>query len=62
MTENKTFSHKEAARYLGVASQTLHNWRHSRKGPNYIKLGSKVIYRLVDLDAYLESRRVVLEA
>ena len=34
----------EAAKKLGVAVQTLRNWRHVRRGPAYIKFGRNVRY------------------
>lgn len=53
------FTTKEAAKYYGVAEQTMINWRHLRLGPDYIKLSSRAIrYRKSDLDAYMEKVRV----
>jgi predicted site-specific integrase-resolvase len=49
---------KETAKTLGVAVQTLRNWRHLRKGPPYIKLGRAIRYRDEDLAAFLEKHRV----
>ena len=57
---NETLSHNQAAEYIGVASQTLYNWRNQRKGPDYIKLGRKIGYLKPDLDKYLEDHRVKL--
>ena len=51
----------EAAELLGLKSQTLHNWRHLRKGPRYHKLGRRIIYLLDDLEAFMESCAVNLE-
>ena len=51
-------SEKEAARFLGLAIQTLRNWRHLRRGPVYHALGRRRLYKLTDLEAYLEQRRV----
>jgi excisionase family DNA binding protein len=62
MAEKTTLNHKEAAQYLCVAEQTLYNWRHQRRGPNYLKMGRKIVYRQTDLDRYMESRTIVLEA
>lgn len=46
----------EAARFLGVATQTLRNWRSGRKGPKYLKLSpgprGRVAYLIEDLQAY----------
>lgn len=46
---------KEAADFLGVASQTLAVWASTeRYHLPYIKVGSKVRYRMSDLEAFLE--------
>jgi excisionase family DNA binding protein len=50
----------EAAEYLGVPRQTLAAWRSKavRQGPVFVKVGRAVKYRRVDLDAWLQTRRV----
>lgn len=57
--ETLSFNTKEAARYLGVKDQTLRAWRCNGavKIP-FIKLGKAVIYRVADLDAFIERNRV----
>ena len=56
----------EAAEYLGVAVQTLRNWRHLRKGPPYLKLSpgprGRIVYLIEDLVAHRQECRVVPEA
>lgn len=59
---SKRLGNRQAAQYIGVASQTLCNLRHLRKGPDYIKIGRKVLYDIRDLDHFLESNRVILSA
>lgn len=50
---------KEASKYYGVAEQTMINWRHLCRGPEYFKLSTRAIrYRKSDLDAYMEKVRV----
>ena len=49
---------KKAAKTMGVAVQTLRNWRHLRKGPAYIKLGRSVRYRIEDLLDFIEKNRI----
>ena len=49
---------KEAANYLGLAVQTLRNWRHLKKGPPYLKLSRVVRYRTVDLQNYIKQNRI----
>ena len=60
MNAKKRFNHKDAADYLGVASQTLYNWRCRRHGPDYVLMGRKIIYLRNDLDKFIESKRVKL--
>lgn len=57
----KYLTTEQEAEYLNVAVQTLHNWRHQRKGPDYIRLGRrKILYEPRALDRYTGDRRVVL--
>lgn len=46
---------KTAATYIKSTESTLANWRCAGRGPRYIKLGGKILYRTADLDAFLES-------
>ena len=44
-----------AAAYLGgLSAHTLRNWRTRGVGPRYLRLGDRVVYRIADLDAYLD--------
>ncbi len=56
----KLLSTREAATHIGRAEVTLRLWRW-RKNPHqppWIRVGSRgVAYDIVDLDAYLESRK-----
>ncbi len=45
-----------AARW-DVSPRTLERWRYDGDGPTYLKLGSRVVYRLVDIEAHEERRR-----
>jgi hypothetical protein len=49
---------KEAAKRLGLAAQTLRNWRFLGKGPAYFKLGRRIIYKEADLEAFENSHRI----
>jgi hypothetical protein len=47
----------EAARHIGVTAGTLSVWRCTgRYSIRYLKIGRKIMYRLTDLDAWLDSR------
>jgi hypothetical protein len=49
----------QAASYLGLKNPgTLGNWRCAQRGPAYVKVGSRILYRLEDLVAWIERQRV----
>jgi excisionase family DNA binding protein len=53
------YDHPAAAEYLGVTPGTLAKWRSiGRPHIPYYKLGRKVIYHQVDLQAYLDKHHV----
>jgi len=50
---------RQAAEFLGVPEGTLAQWRSQRRGPPFIKLELRLVrYRVLDLEAWLESRTV----
>jgi hypothetical protein len=49
---------KVAAKIIGLATQTLANWRHLRKGPKYIKMGRSVRYDLLDLIEFMKMHTI----
>jgi len=52
-------SRNEAAHYLGVQAQTLSMWAsNGRYCLRYIKIGRRVMYRISDLEEFLERRTV----
>jgi hypothetical protein len=51
-----TLTAGEAAKILGLSTSTLAKLRLGGNGPVYCKLGRRVVYRLEDLAAWLESR------
>ena len=64
MSKEKLMTPAQVAEYLGLAEGTLQNWRVSRQGPKYVKLGKgrncKVAYRPADVDAWVMSMTVPL--
>jgi predicted DNA-binding transcriptional regulator AlpA len=50
---------QQLAEYLHNKMSTLESWRSAGCGPPYLKIGRRVFYRLADVDAWLESRRIV---
>jgi len=55
---DKPFTEMEAAQILGVAVQTLRNWRCMQKGPSYHKYGRRVIYMQNGLEDYKRRHRI----
>ena len=53
----KVDEHAAAAR-MGVSVKTLRTWRWRRIGVPYLKLGSRVVYDVADIDTFLASCRV----
>jgi excisionase family DNA binding protein len=55
-TPAKVITTAEAARFLGLSESTLAKMRLNGKGPIYCKLGRRVVYRLADVEDWLQSR------
>lgn len=55
----RRLSEREAAGHLGISIRTLQDWRQRRTGPAYSKVGRRVVYDVLDLDAFLAAGRVV---
>ncbi len=47
--DQKNLSHR-----WGLSERTLERWRFERRGPRYLKLVGKVIYRVEDIERYEE--------
>ena len=45
----------EASRFVGLSIRTLEKHRIYGTGPRYSKLGGRVVYRVEDLQAWVES-------
>ena len=50
-----------ASKYIGVSRRAVESWRQRGIGPPYHKVGRLVRYTASDIDAWLESVRVVPE-
>ena len=48
----------DAAKIVGLSESTLTKLRLYGNGPTYCKLGRRVVYRLTDLELWLQSRAV----
>ena len=54
--ENNLMSGAELASYLGLKETTLSVWRTRGEGPDFIKVGAKVMYRLSAVEEWLLTR------
>lgn len=60
------FTEAEVAKRLRKSPKTLRNWRSSGKGPDFMKLEGRILYRLVDVIAFEKkgwsgkSRKIIL--
>jgi excisionase family DNA binding protein len=49
----------QVAAYTGVSPETLNTWRSRGNGPQWCKLGGKIVrYRRADIDAWIEGSLV----
>ena len=46
---------EDAAAFVGLSVKTLANMRSDGTGPKYLKVGSKVLYRVRDLETWIDS-------
>jgi hypothetical protein len=58
--DDPLFNHNETAERLRIARQTLYNMRHSRKGPDYVLIGRKPMYRKSAIEAYIRQNTIAL--
>lgn len=55
---NKLMTTQQLADYLEIAVSTILQYRAEGTGPQYIKLGHLVRYRVSDVEAWLEAKAV----
>lgn len=49
-----TVSPKDVESLYGIKEQTLANWRAKKRGPQYIKVGKKILYRCSVIERWLD--------
>ncbi len=49
-----------AARWK-ISHRTLERWRWAQEGPRYLKLGGRVVYRLIDIEAFERDVQSVMQ-
>ena len=53
---------EQLARRWGLSPRTLERWRSIGTGPNYLRLGGRIAYRLVDIELFEERGLRVISA
>ncbi len=53
----KHLNQLELARRWAMSPRTLERWRWTGKGPRFLKIGKRVVYRVDDVEAF-ETRRL----
>lgn len=51
----------EAAKWLGIAPQTLADWRSLGRGPNFVRDGRYVVYSIEELRRYRDAHLVIIQ-
>lgn len=46
------FNQVQLARRWNISPRTLERWRWLGQGPQYLKIGGRVVYRLDDVESY----------
>ena len=58
----KHLNEYQAADVTGLSVKTLRRMRHEMRGPQYVKLGRRVVYSETDLGNWLKNNRVETNA
>ena len=58
----KHLNEYQAADVIGLSVKTLRRMRHEMRGPQYLKLGRRVVYSETDLGNWLRNNRVETNA
>lgn len=56
MADRMLISAKSVQARLGVGEVTLWRWRKDGEGPRWCKMGSRVMYDLQSVEAFIEAR------
>jgi hypothetical protein len=56
MKATRRINVREAAAYIGSSKSKMDKWRCYGGGPKYYRLDHKIVYDVVDLDAFLAER------
>jgi len=48
----KHLNQTELSQRWSLSPRTLERWRWMRQGPQYLKIGGRIVYRLEDIEAF----------
>lgn len=51
----------DLAEVLGLEPRTIQAWRAEGRGPDFVKLGKSVFYRVADVRAWIDANVVVVK-
>jgi hypothetical protein len=51
------FNQIDLSRRWKISPRTLERWRWLKQGPDYLKIGGRVVYRLEDVEAFEAAQR-----
>jgi hypothetical protein len=51
------FNQVDLSRRWKISPRTLERWRWLKQGPDYLKIGGRVVYRLEDVEAFEAATR-----
>lgn len=54
MNEKRTLTPDQVEEIYNIPKQTLANWRSLKVGPPYSKAGRRILYRIKDLEDFLD--------
>jgi hypothetical protein len=57
----RTLREPDAAIYVGCSQAYLRKCRTAGTGPAFVRIGRMILYKIVDLDDYLERHRVITQ-
>jgi hypothetical protein len=57
--QEENFTEDETARALGRAKITLAIWRSQRRGPPYIKVSRRILYRKTSLREWVAAQEII---
>ena len=61
MNTQRKLNTKEAAKLYNLVPNTLERWRCQNKGPNYSRLGRRILYDVEELEAFFKANNVETE-